>query len=213
MSSTLLVMAGGTGGHLYPALAVARCLRERGVKVVWLGTREGLEARVVPQAGFEMEWIEVRGIAATGLRARLSGLLRLLPALCQALAIARRRRPSVFFGTGGFVSGPGGIAAWLLRRPLVIHESNARPGLTNRILGHIARRVLTGFPGVLGSGPRVETVGNPVRAEILALAAPEQRLRGARRRTAGADRRRQPRRRGVQRGAAASAGGVVIGSD
>ena len=177
MSIPVLIMAGGTGGHVFPALAVARLLRERQCEVTWVGTQRGLEARVVPANGFAIEWLAVAGLRGKGALTWLVAPVRLLMALRQALAIVRRRRPAVVLGVGGFVTGPGGIAAWLLGRPLVIHEQNAIAGLTNRLLSRFSREVLEGFPGSFPKRVPVRCVGNPVRRDISAVAAPEQRFR------------------------------------
>ena len=174
--STLLVMAGGTGGHVFPALAVAENLRNRGVEVVWLGTRSGLEARTIPAAGFEIEWINIRGVRGKGVLGWLRMPFLVLAAVTQAIAVVKRRRPGALLGMGGFVAGPGGIAAWLLRQPLLIHEANALAGLTNQLLVRIATRVMTGFPGTFGKSTRQEYVGNPVRPEISDLPPPRARL-------------------------------------
>jgi len=168
-------MAGGTGGHVYPALAVARALQRESQEIVWLGTRAGLESRVVPAAGIELEWISVSGLRGKGLVTLLLAPFRLLLALSQALRLVIRHKPAAVLGMGGFASGPGGLAAWLLRRPLVIHEQNAIAGLTNRLLARLARVVLQAFPGSFSNGVRAETVGNPVREDIAALDAPELR--------------------------------------
>jgi UDP-N-acetylglucosamine--N-acetylmuramyl-(pentapeptide) pyrophosphoryl-undecaprenol N-acetylglucosamine transferase len=170
-----LVMAGGTGGHVFPALATARVLQRRGFDIVWLGTRQGIEARLVPAAGIPVEWLSVGGLRGKGAAAMLAAPFRLFVAVSQALRAIRRHRPRVVLGAGGFASGPGGIAAWLLRRPLVVHEQNAVAGLTNRVLARFASRVLEGFPGSFGRGVEAERVGNPVRPEIVAVAAPEKR--------------------------------------
>jgi len=170
-----MVMAGGTGGHVYPALAVARALEERAQPVFWLGTRRGLEARVVPAAGIDIEWVSVRGLRRKGAAALLVAPFQLLWAILQSLAVILRRRPAAVLGMGGFVSGPGGLAAWLTRRPLVIHEQNAVAGLTNRLLARLARVVLQAFPGSFNSRVVAETVGNPVREDIAALPAPGER--------------------------------------
>lgn len=174
----ILVMAGGTGGHVYPALAVANALRERSRAVVWLGTQRGIEARVVPAAGIPIEWVTVQGLRGKGRLALLVAPFRLLRALWQSLSIVRRHRPAAVLGMGGFVSGPGGLAAWLLRRPLVIHEQNAVAGATNRLLARLARVVLQAFPGAFSAARRAVTVGNPVRPDIAAIAPPAERLRG-----------------------------------
>jgi UDP-N-acetylglucosamine--N-acetylmuramyl-(pentapeptide) pyrophosphoryl-undecaprenol N-acetylglucosamine transferase len=166
MNGPVLIMAGGTGGHVFPALAVADELRRRAIDVVWLGTRRGIEARVVPAANIDIDWLDVSGVRGKGFVAKLTAAAGLGRALFQALRIVARRRPSVVLGMGGFVSGPGGLAAWLLRRPLVIHEQNSVPGLTNRILSRLAGRVLCAFPGSFDQRPGVTVVGNPVRQGI-----------------------------------------------
>ncbi len=171
----ILVMAGGTGGHVYPALAVARALQAGSREVVWLGTHRGLESRVVPEAGIAMEWISVTGLRRKGLLALLVAPVKLCWALMQSLAVIFRRRPAMVLGMGGFVSGPGGVAAWLTRRPLIIHEQNAAAGMTNRLLARLARVVLQAFPGSFNADVAAETVGNPVRDEIAAIAPPAER--------------------------------------
>lgn len=178
MSAPVLIMAGGTGGHVFPALALARLLRERSRKVIWLGTRRGLEARVVPAEGIQIEWLSVGGLRGKGVLTLVAAPFRLLRALWQALRIMRRHRPGVVVGLGGFVTGPGGVAAWLCRRPLVIHEQNAIAGFTNRALAPLAREVLTAFPSALAGRRGVRMIGNPVRAEIAALPAPAERFAG-----------------------------------
>ncbi|HLK71485.1 MAG TPA: undecaprenyldiphospho-muramoylpentapeptide beta-N-acetylglucosaminyltransferase [Steroidobacteraceae bacterium] len=177
MSAPLaLIMAGGTGGHVFPALALARELRAREWRVVWLGTRRGLEAKLVPADGFAIEWLSVGGLRGKGIAVWLSAPLRLLRALIQALRVIRRNRPALVVGLGGFAAGPGGLAAWLLRRPLLIHEQNAVAGLTNRCLAHLARRVLAAFPGAFAPQVHAEVIGNPVRREIVTLPPPAQRF-------------------------------------
>ena len=175
LSNPILVMAGGTGGHVYPALAVARELEAHDQNIVWLGTHRGLEARVVPEAGIDMEWISVKGLRRKGFIALLVAPFQLVWALMQAIAVIWRRRPAAVLGMGGFASGPGGLAAWLTRRPLVIHEQNAAAGLTNRLLARLARVVLQAFPGSFNSKVVAETVGNPVRKDIAAVARPSIR--------------------------------------
>jgi UDP-N-acetylglucosamine--N-acetylmuramyl-(pentapeptide) pyrophosphoryl-undecaprenol N-acetylglucosamine transferase len=172
----ILVMAGGTGGHVYPALAVARALQQQSHEVVWLGTHRGLESRVVPANNIAMEWISVSGLRGKSLATLVLAPFRLVWALAQSLRVMARHRPSAVLGMGGFVSGPGGLAAWLTRRPLLIHEQNAVSGLTNRLLARLARVVLQAFPGSFPAGINAETVGNPVRAEITALPDPEIRF-------------------------------------
>jgi UDP-N-acetylglucosamine--N-acetylmuramyl-(pentapeptide) pyrophosphoryl-undecaprenol N-acetylglucosamine transferase len=174
---TLMVMAGGTGGHVYPALAVADALRARGWDVFWLGTRNGLEARVVPAAGIDMVWVSMAGVRGKSLLKKLLLPLMLLVAFWQSLRAILQRRPDVVLGMGGYTAFPGGMMASLLRRPLVIHEQNSVGGLTNRVLACLADRVLTAFPNVFTHAHdkpipcrrvAAEWVGNPVRADIAA---------------------------------------------
>ena len=174
----VLIMAGGTGGHVFPALAVARELRERGVAVVWLGVPGSMESRLVPQNGFPIEWVRVAGIRGKGLKAWLLAPLRILKAVVQAMGVLRRVRPRSVLGAGGYVSGPGGIAAWLLRIPLLIHEQNAIAGLTNRWLARLATQVLEAFPGSFPPRVRARAIGNPVRADIAATPPPQVRFAG-----------------------------------
>src|SRR5690606_38423694 len=136
-----MIMAGGTGGHVFPGLSVADALRERGRGVVWLGTRRGLEARVVPKHGIDIEWISVAGLRGKGLKGTVTAPFKAAFAVLEALRVLRRLKPAAVLGMGGFVSGPGGLAAWLTRRPLVIHEQNAVAGTTNRWLSRFASRV------------------------------------------------------------------------
>ena len=177
MSRPILIMAGGTGGHVYPALAVARALQAHACEVVWLGTHRGIESRVVVEAGIDMEWISVQGLRRKGVLAMLIAPFSLARALFQSLAVIIRRRPAAVLGMGGFVSGPGGVAAWLMRRPLLIHEQNAAAGMTNRLLARLARVVLQAFPGSFDPRVGAETVGNPVREDIAAIPAPGARYR------------------------------------
>ena len=175
----VMIMAGGTGGHVFPALALAEVLRQRSCEVVWLGTRQGIEARLVPAAGIPVEWISVGGLRGKGLVTLLRAPFSLLRALRQSIAAVRRQRPAVVVGLGGYVTGPGGLAAWLLRRPLVIHEQNAVAGLTNRVLARLARPVLEAFEGSFPVARRAIVVGNPVRPAFFALPPPAVRY-GAR---------------------------------
>ncbi|HTV97223.1 MAG TPA: undecaprenyldiphospho-muramoylpentapeptide beta-N-acetylglucosaminyltransferase [Steroidobacteraceae bacterium] len=174
----VVVMAGGTGGHVFPALAVAKVLRERGVPVVWLGVPGSMESRLVPAQGFAIEWVRVRGLRGKGVAAWLFAPFRIGAAVLEAARILRRLKPRAALGAGGYVSGPGGIAAWLLRIPLLIHEQNAVAGLTNRWLARVATQVLEAFPGSFGAGVKACTVGNPVRADIAALPDPAERFAG-----------------------------------
>ncbi|NEX16662.1 MAG: undecaprenyldiphospho-muramoylpentapeptide beta-N-acetylglucosaminyltransferase [Halochromatium sp.] len=178
MAPRIAIMAGGTGGHVFPALAVAEALRARGADVCWLGTRAGIEARLVPEQGFEIEWLSVAGVRGKGLGTLLAAPLRLAGALGEAAGILKRRDPAAVLGMGGFASGPGGIAARLQRRPLLIQEQNSVPGMTNQWLARVADRVFEAFPQSFPSARRAITTGNPVRAEIAALPPPEQRLAG-----------------------------------
>jgi UDP-N-acetylglucosamine--N-acetylmuramyl-(pentapeptide) pyrophosphoryl-undecaprenol N-acetylglucosamine transferase len=178
MNGPVLIMAGGTGGHVFPAIAVARVLRSLGHDVVWLGTRQRIEARLVPAEGIPIEWIDIEGLRGRGPGGWLAAPFKLLRAVSQALGVLRRVRPAVVFGGGGFASGPGGLAAWLTRRPLVIHEQNAVAGMTNRWLARFAGTVAEAFPGSFAGRRDVITTGNPVRREIASLPAPEQRFAG-----------------------------------
>ena len=176
---TLMVMAGGTGGHVYPALAVADALRARGWDVFWLGTRNGLEARVVPEAGIDMVWVSMSGLRGNGLVRKLLIPFMLLRAFWQSLRAIMVRRPDVVLGMGGYTAFPGGMMASLLNKPLVVHEQNSIAGLTNRVLACLADRVLVAFPSAFthqGDKPipcgkaNSEWVGNPVREAIAHLA-------------------------------------------
>jgi len=173
-----MIMAGGTGGHIFPGLAVAAELQRCDQQVVWLGTRRGLEARLVPEHGIDIEWIAIRGLRGRGLLAWVLTPLQLLAAVFQVLRAFRRRRPCAVLGLGGFVSAPGGIAAWLTRLPLIVHEQNAVAGTANRWLAPLARRVFAAFPDAFAQKVRAEVIGNPVRADIAAMPAPEIRMRG-----------------------------------
>ena len=180
LNRTLMVMAGGTGGHVYPALAVADALRARGWDVFWLGTRAGLEARVVPAAGIDMVWVSMGGVRGKGVLKKLLLPVTLLVAFWQSLRAILQRRPDVVLGMGGYTAFPGGMMASLLNKPLVIHEQNSVGGLTNRVLACLADRVLTAFPKVF-THPHdkpipcrrvaTEWVGNPVRTDIVAADA------------------------------------------
>jgi len=175
-SRPILVMAGGTGGHVFPALALARMLREKSVDVIWLGTQRGLEARIVPAAGIPIEWLSVGGLRGKGVMTLLAAPFKLALALTQALRVMWRHRPVLVVGLGGFVTGPGGVAAWLTGRPLVIHEQNAVAGFTNRCLSHLAREVLEAFPNSFRRDIKARVIGNPVREDISAVPPPSQRF-------------------------------------
>lgn len=173
-----MIMAGGTGGHVFPALAVAEALGERGVPVVWLGTERGLEARVVPAAGLPLETLPVRGLRGRGVLDALSAPLMLLRALWAALRIVARHRPRAVLGMGGYVSGPGAIAAWLRGVPLLIHEQNTVVGMTNRWLARLAGTALKGFDVPFPGAPGARFTGNPIRRAIGAVPPPAERFAG-----------------------------------
>jgi len=172
----IVIMAGGTGGHVFPALAVAEVLRARGHQLAWMGTETGLEARVATSAGIPMECINVGGVRGKDMVTLLKAPFILLRAVIQARAIFQRVKPQAALGMGGFASGPGGLAARLLGCPMVLHEQNAVPGMTNRVLSHVATRVLEGFPGSFVASRHAHYVGNPVRAGITELPVPETRF-------------------------------------
>lgn len=172
----VLITAGGTGGHVYPGLAVARALMAQDIPVVWMGTQSGLEAKVVPEAGIEMAWLTISGLRGKGWQTLLLAPFKLMFALLQSINIMLTHKPAAVLGMGGFVAGPGGLVAALMGKPVVIHEQNAVPGLTNKLLARLSRRVLEGFPGTFGQLKQVQPTGNPVRRDIAALRAPAERL-------------------------------------
>ena len=176
-SRTIMIMAGGTGGHIFPALAVADYLRERGWRVIWVGAKAGMEATLVPQRGYEMAWVRLSGVRGKGPVRALTLPFELLAAFWQSVAAIRRHRPRVVLGMGGYVAFPGGMMASLLGKPLVIHEQNSVAGLTNRLLAQVADKVLVAFPGAFGAREAVVT-GNPVRSEIAAVEQPDRRFAG-----------------------------------
>ncbi|MET0893612.1 MAG: undecaprenyldiphospho-muramoylpentapeptide beta-N-acetylglucosaminyltransferase [Pseudoxanthomonas sp.] len=176
-AAPVMILAGGTGGHIFPALAVAKVLRARGVPVTWLGADGAMETRLVPQHDIPLDTIAISGVRGKGALSLLGAPLRVLNAVRSAGGVLRQRAPRAVVSFGGFAAGPGGMAARLQGRPLLVHEQNRAPGLTNRILAKFARRILTGFPGSFPA--REEAVGNPVRAEIAALPLPAQRFAGS----------------------------------
>jgi UDP-N-acetylglucosamine--N-acetylmuramyl-(pentapeptide) pyrophosphoryl-undecaprenol N-acetylglucosamine transferase len=178
MSRTILIMAGGTGGHVFPALAVADYLRERGWNIVWLGTPGGMEMRLVPEKGYRMEFVRFGGVRGKGPMRLVILPVQLLLAFAQSIGVLLRVRPDVVLGMGGFTAFPGGLMAVLLAKPLAIHEQNSIAGMTNRVLARLADKVLTAFPAPFGGKVKHQTVGNPVRADIAALAEPAQRFAG-----------------------------------
>jgi UDP-N-acetylglucosamine--N-acetylmuramyl-(pentapeptide) pyrophosphoryl-undecaprenol N-acetylglucosamine transferase len=167
MDKRIMIMAGGTGGHVFPALAVAQSLREKGWQVSWLGTRKGLESRVVPEQNFEIDWMSVAGLRGKGGIALLTAPLMLVKACWQALIIILRRRPDVVLGMGGFVAGPGGLMGRVLGIPLIIHEQNRIPGTTNRWLAKLANKVLEGFADSFPQQANAIYTGNPLRKEFV----------------------------------------------
>ena len=171
----VMILAGGTGGHIFPGLAVARALRERGQPVLWLGAEGGMETRLVPQHGIAIDTIAVRGVRGKGVTTLLAAPFKLLGSVRAASQVLRQRQPRAVISFGGYAAGPGGLAARLAGIPLIVHEQNRAPGMTNRVLSRMARHVLTGFPDTFHT-VREEVVGNPVRAEISAIAPPDQRF-------------------------------------
>ena len=172
MSKTLLVMAGGTGGHVFPGLAVADLLKSRGWNVVWMGNPNGMEAKLVPSRGYEMAWVRFGALRGKGLLRKLLLPISLLSGFWQAAKAIRQVKPDVVLGMGGYISFPGGMMAVLLGYPLVVHEQNSIAGLANRVLAKVASRVVCGFPSVLSGSA---WVGNPVRAEIARMPEPAER--------------------------------------
>ena len=170
-----LIMAGGTGGHIFPGLAVAEALRERGWRVHWLGAPGSMESRLVPPRGFALETIDFGGVRGKGLKTLVFLPLRLLKAFWQALAVVRRVQPDVLVGLGGYITFPGGMMGTLAGKPLVLHEQNSVAGMANKVLAGIADRVFTAFPGVF---KKAKWVGNPLRAEFLRQPSPAQRFAG-----------------------------------
>ncbi len=170
-----LIMAGGTGGHIFPGLAVAQALRERGWRVHWLGAPNSMESRLVPPKGFPLETVNFSGVRGKGLRTLLALPVRLVRALVQSLQVIRRVQPNVLVGLGGYITLPGGLMGALMGKPLVLHEQNSVAGMTNKVLAVVARRVFTAFPKVMAKG---QWVGNPLRTEFLAQPDPAARFAG-----------------------------------
>lgn len=169
MGKRIVIMAGGTGGHVFPALAVAQELMQRGWQVSWLGTRRGLESRVIPENHIEIDWLSVEGMRGKGVLARLSGVFKLFKACGEALLILRKRRPDVVLGMGGFVAGPGGLMSKVLGIPLLIHEQNRVPGTTNRLLVARAKKVMEAFPDSFSAQANAICTGNPLRTAFLEI--------------------------------------------
>lgn len=169
MERRIVIMAGGTGGHVFPALAVAEWLRAQGWQVSWLGTKSGLESRLVPERGFVIDWLSVTGVRGKGLLTKFKSVFLLIAACLQAWKILRKRKPDVVLGMGGFVAGPGGLVAKILGIPVVIHEQNRVPGTTNRLLAYLADEVLEAFPGSFKKEVGARWTGNPLREEFQAI--------------------------------------------
>ncbi|TDQ38910.1 undecaprenyldiphospho-muramoylpentapeptide beta-N-acetylglucosaminyltransferase [Thiopseudomonas denitrificans] len=176
MPETILIMAAGTGGHVFPALACAEELRNRGYRVHWLGAGRGIECRVVPAAGIELHNISATGLRGKGVLQLVLAPLQLLGALWQSWRLLRRIRPVCVLGMGGYVTGPGGLAARLCGVPLVIHEQNAVAGTANRSLARFAARICQAFPGAFADSDKLLTTGNPVRAELVIRALDKQQV-------------------------------------
>lgn len=176
----VMIMAGGTGGHIFPGIAVAKRLQALGAEIVWLGSKAGLEMSVVPAHGFELCLLDISGVRGKGLSALLRAPLQLSRAIAQSCRLIRQRQPACLLGMGGFASGPGGLAAWLMRRPLVLHEQNAVPGTTNRWLARLAVACFEGFRGAFGGTARQSRwIGNPVRVELEGAASRRRANLGA----------------------------------
>ncbi|MCE3251004.1 MAG: murG [Cellvibrio sp.] len=175
---SVLIMAGGTGGHVFPALAVAEELRARGATINWLGTGRGIENRLVPAANIKLHLIKVEGVRGRGLTGLLKAPFLIVYALLQALGVIRHTKPDVVLGFGGFASGPGGLAAKLSGSPLIIHEQNSVAGTTNRLLAKVADRVLAAFPDAFSEVETAQVVGNPVREQIKNIDAVRDRYTG-----------------------------------
>lgn len=172
----VLIAAGGTGGHVYPALAVADYLREQNVKVTWVGTKKGLEHRVIPAANIPLEIISISGLRGKGLLNFIFVPLKLILAIAQVIKVFIKVKPDAVLGMGGFVSGPCGIAAFILRKPLYLHEQNAVPGLTNKVLSYFASTVMQAFPNSFKGRKNILTIGNPIRKDITEITKPEERM-------------------------------------
>jgi UDP-N-acetylglucosamine--N-acetylmuramyl-(pentapeptide) pyrophosphoryl-undecaprenol N-acetylglucosamine transferase len=177
----ILIMAGGTGGHVFPALVVAKRLEAEDWEVLWLGTRPGLETDIVTRESIRIQYISVTGFRGKKILSLVMAPFRMLQGLYQSLKVLRAFKPDVVLGMGGFVSGPGGLAAWILNIPLVIHEQNAIPGTTNKLLSKLAKRVLQAFPNTFvnaaGNPSKFLLTGNPIRRSLMLLPPPESRFK------------------------------------
>lgn len=177
-SKTVLIMAGGTGGHVYPGLATAVVLQEKGLKVEWLGSVRGIENELVPAAGIRLHTISITGLRGKGALSLLTAPFKLVHACWQARSVLKQVKPDVVLGMGGFASGPGGLVARLSGIPLLVHEQNAIPGMTNKLLAKMAKRVMEAFPGAFTGAKEPLCTGNPIRQNIVELAQPDERFAG-----------------------------------
>ena len=176
MTTRVLIMAGGTGGHVFPALAVADELKSQHVDVAWMGTQRGIEAKLVPASGYPLNFISIQGLRGNGILGWLLAPFKLIKAVVEAVSVIKQFKPDAVLGLGGFASGPGAVAAKLMGTPLVIHEQNAIPGLTNRLSALFANHVLEGFSGSFKNIRHAQYIGNPVRESIEELDRPQQRM-------------------------------------
>lgn len=175
-SRRIMIMAGGTGGHVIPGLTIAKLLQQQDCEIHWFGTEQGIEAKLVPEAGIKLHCIKIAGLRGSGWRGYFTAPWKVLMAIKQSYAVFKQVNPDLVLGMGGYVTGPGGIAAKLLKKPLIIHEQNTRAGLTNRILQHFAKYILQGFPNTFKAKTNVIYTGNPVSDKILQIADPEKRF-------------------------------------
>ncbi|MGB3621825.1 MAG: undecaprenyldiphospho-muramoylpentapeptide beta-N-acetylglucosaminyltransferase [Ketobacter sp.] len=171
----VLVTAGGTGGHVFPALAAAKVFQQRGIEVRWVGTRQGIESKIVPANEIDIEYLDIAGVRGQGVMRLITAPIKVSKAVLQVMGVVRRFNPDLVLGMGGFVTGPTGLGMWLSCRPVFVHEQNAIAGFTNKLLARIAKKVFQAFPGAFEASAKVETTGNPVRAEIVGLGDPAQR--------------------------------------
>ncbi len=171
----VLVTAGGTGGHVFPALAAAKAFQEKGIQVRWIGTKQGIEAKVVPANNIDIDYVDVSGVRGQGVARLIWAPLKIAKAVWNVMSIARQFKPDLVLGMGGFVTGPTGVAIWLSGKPVFVHEQNAVAGFTNKLLARVATKVFQAFPGAFPLGEKVETTGNPVRQEIAELEHPARR--------------------------------------
>ena len=176
-TTNVLIMAGGTGGHIFPALAVAEILQQQGANIQWLGTKKGMESRIVPEHHYAMNFIDIGGLRGKGIKTLALLPFKLSRAILQTFKVYQQVKPDVILGMGGFVTGPGGLVAWILRKPLILHEQNAIAGMTNKILYRLSKKVFAAFPGAFPKNynlKKLSIIGNPVRKEIVDLIEPQK---------------------------------------